>query len=116
MRSNLLKIISSFCVLLALTPADATQVPFQNVPLNQGISLQASYSFGNFSVIFCFDNSTDINSDISWPYKGAVHFSRVPVLLKTKSNFQGYFADSHGTITIKNTTKTQLEYSCVFGY
>lgn len=103
-------------LILVANQANALNVPFQNVPLSRGFTLQASYAFGKFSMIFCFDNATNINSSISWPLKGSIRFSQIPVLLKNKGNFQGFFADSRGTISITNTTNTNLKYSCVFGY
>jgi hypothetical protein len=91
-------------------------VPFQNVVLNQGATLISGYSFGPYSVIFCYTNGSQTTGNIVWPYHGKRKNGSLPISLVTNGNFQGEFADPNGTIIIQNTAGTPVVVSCQYGF
>src|SRR5437016_8583107 len=111
-----LLVISFSTISIVTAQPNTLTVPFQNLYLAPNQSINAADTIGDHRMIFCFANNTENAGSVSWPYKGTRPASHLPVLLKTDSHLEGQFADNSGTITIQNTTSTQLETGCVFGY
>lgn len=78
--------------------------------------IEPQYSFGSHLIIFCYDNTLRDVAKITWPYKGVLQNSHLPVFLKTKASIEGKDADPNGVITIENTEKEKLIVSCEFGF
>ncbi len=119
MRKRLITIFFATALINSAYSVEAiklTSVPFQNVNLNAGQKVQASYSFGSQFVIFCFASNTDITGSITWPYQGRPQSSTLPVLLKISDRFEGQWADANGTIQITNTTGSPMQVGCLFAY
>ena len=91
-------------------------VPFDNLILNPNCFVQATYSFGNNAIIFCYTNLTQNAGQIAWPYNGTIQSGSLPIFLKTNPNFEGSFADPNGQIVIENDQPTPLLISCDFGF
>lgn len=112
--------ISLTCLLCCLSPCNAqlitAVVPFQNVFLNPNDVVQAGFSFGPHSQLFCFATNTQIVGIIHWPYQGNIQTGNLPIFLKTNPIFSGSFTDPNGGLTIQNTTNQLLQVGCLFGY
>ena len=90
-------------------------VPFQNLVLPPNCTVHANYSFGQNSIIFCYENSLQNVGGISWTYKGVCTAQQViPIFLKTQSNIQGSFADANGSLSIQNNLSVPMTLSCQF--
>lgn len=105
-------------------------VPFASIILPPGNSINASYAFnnsaGNFSMIWCFENTFQIDPPaalMQWTFQGqlfppsineALPLSQTPLVIN--SNFQGFPADPVGSIIIHNSSGIPLVVSCQFGY
>lgn len=109
-------------LLLFVLPAYATatlapkNIPFNNFTLKPNHTIQVHYSFGIHEEIFCYADSTEQVGRLFWPFKGKTYSHIMPVLLKTKSDFNGKRADPTGTIKIENHTAQPIVTSCVFGF
>jgi hypothetical protein len=90
--------------------------PFENITLHPNETLQSNYAFGNFSLMFCFENTLQDVGVITWPLRGKRLSSHLPVFLKTKEIFDGNFADANGVITIHNNQNINLIVSCLLAY
>lgn len=89
-------------------------VPFLNLRLDPGATLAASYSFGRYPIIFCYENTASFVGVMTWPYQGRLESTFLPVQLKLNKNFQGNFADPSGTISITNNVSRALIVSCQY--
>ena len=110
------KIIQCLLLFSIATNAIATSVPFTNFQLAKNATMSASYSFGNHLQIICYEPSLQTIGSTTWPYQGNINSSPLPLLLKTKKDISGNFADPSGTITITNTTKNKIYVACEFGF
>lgn len=98
----------------AKTNIVTTTVPFQNVFLNPNDTLQASFSFGINTQLFCFDNSLQTLGIFTWPYQGATQTSTLPIFLTLNPAYQGSLTDPNGTLTITNNLNVTLQLSCIY--
>lgn len=115
------RIIAYISMIISIPICQATTttmltVPFQNVFLTPNAQIQASFSFGVQSLLFCFATNTQIVGVITWPFNGSIQTGSLPIFLKTNARFQGQFTDPIGVLTIKNNTKQLLQVGCLFGY
>lgn len=91
-----------------------TSVPFQNVQLNQGDTLIASFSFGIQKQIFCYDNFFQNVGVVTWPFQGQPNNGILPIFLTTQPGvIQGSGIDANGNFAIFNNTST-LFLNCQF--
>lgn len=93
-----------------------TSVPFENISLVPNQIIKANYAFGPHAIIFCFENTLQTIGNITWPFNNQIRSASLPVTLVTNSNFDGFFANVNGVITITNTSKAPIIVSCDFGY
>lgn len=96
--------------------APLQRVPFQNLNLGPNCSVQANYSFGANSIIFCYSNSLQSTGTVAWTYKRRPASGTLPINLVTNSNFEGSLADPSGMLTILNNLPTTSIISCQFAY
>jgi len=94
----------------------ALAVPFGNIQLNPNQTIQATYAFGSDPIIFCYENNLQSVGIVHWPFNAVQQTSTLSVSLKTNANFEGFFADPTGTITITNNQTIPLIVNCVFGF
>jgi hypothetical protein len=107
--------ILTFLLCSSLCARPLLTVPFRNVRLDPGATLAASYSFGKYPIIFCYENTASYVGVMTWPYQGQLESTFLPVQLKLNKNFQGNFADPSGTISITNNVSRFLIVSCQYG-
>ena len=91
-------------------------VPFQNVVVNPNCTLISAYSFGTYQEIFCYVSTAQSSCSMTWPYHGQRFSSALPLVLSIDPQFQGFFADPSGVITVLNNQTTPVFISCLFGY
>ncbi len=91
-------------------------IPFQNISLFPNCSIQSNFSFGNFSQMFCFTNSSQTLGVISWPSPTGPASGNLPIELSTNPVFSGSPINTSGTITILNNTPVTITVSCVYTY
>lgn len=115
------RVILFFCVFIMATVVQAETkvlnitVPFQNILLNPGGTLLANYSFGNFSVMFCFANDGLSVLSVGYTFQGVPKSISFPVFFKTKAIFDGTFADPNGLLAITNSPNNGVAIvNCVF--
>lgn len=110
---------------LAMAANIYTTVPFENLPLVPNNVIAASYQFGNFSVIYCYENTFQFIGGMQWNYNGSTFSGTLSQISLVKPNppapFEGAVVDPAGTITITNTAQnnpgnTPLVVSCQFAY
>lgn len=89
-------------------------VPFQNFLLGVNGTIEATFDFGPHPFIFCFENNLQTVGIVTWPFKGVINRSTLPITLVTNGNFDGQFSDPTGTITVTNNTAITLVVSCIF--
>ena len=116
MRLKIINLMQVFIASIVTTHAFAYTVPFNNVILNPNAILSAGYSFGNNAIIFCYTPDLATTGIITWPYKGITQSGSLPMSLTNNSNATGQFADSQGSITIKNTLNSTIIVSCNFAF
>jgi hypothetical protein len=115
---QLVKLTTLLCILFTtILPASAHSVvnltvPFTNFFLNPNGVIQANFSFGPFSTIFCYENNLQTIGIITWPFQGQRFTSTLPIFLKTQASAQGSFSDPNGTLTITNNQTFTLVVSC----
>ena len=93
-----------------------TSVPFDNISLTPGSTIEASYNFGQFPIIFCYENNLQTVGIVIWPFQGSLFTSTLPITFVTNTEFQGDLADPTGTIAIFNNQTTTLLVSCDFAF
>ncbi len=115
-----------FIILIACLPVRnawcviQTVVPFQNITLQSGDYIFASYVFGSFPVIYCFDNNVQFDPPVAtmqWPLGGVMqtnYLSKFPLVIN--NNFSGLAADPAGLIIIQNFSATQLVVNCQYAF
>lgn len=91
-------------------------VPFQNITLAPNQNMLATYSFGGYSVIFCYTNITSNAGSIAWTYQGRAKSTVLPAYLITNIIYSGELADANGTIQITNNQSVNLFVSCQFAF
>lgn len=91
-------------------------VPFSNIVLGANKSISASYSFGQYPMIFCFTNNMSSVSTLVWPFRGRMYSGQMPVTLITNGNYQGQFADANGTVTVQNNQSSPMVVSCNYAF
>lgn len=107
-------IILLLCTQFSFAAVFPVHFPFQNINLNPNDTLVSDYSFGPYSLIFCFENTTAQNVGIfTWPFHGVQQSSTLPVYLKTSAIFEGNFADPNGRITLTNNQSFTMIVSCL---
>jgi hypothetical protein len=100
------------CIIFAMKNVVKMVVPFENIPMPPGAVIQASYAFGTYPMIFCYENNLQSIGLVQWPYNGQISSSTLSVTLVVSSQFQGQFADPSGVISVTNTTSIPLIVSC----
>lgn len=91
-----------------------TTVPFQNISLNPTDAIVATFSFGQQSQLFCFDNTLQTEGVINWPYHSQPQSSSLPIFLTLNPQFQGSLTDPNGTLTVYNNTGITLQENCIY--
>lgn len=98
-------------------------VPFQNVSLNPQDTLQATFAFGNFHQMMCYE-SFGQTFRITWPYQGTL--TTLPnqsapnppssIFLSTSATFTGLPIDNSGTnnLSFTNTQNITISLNCYF--
>jgi hypothetical protein len=114
-------VITLFIFVLSTLPVHAhepifTSVPFQNIILNPGQTINSSFAFGANPIIFCYENNQQSIGVVTWPYKGRIYSSTLSVSLVTNGQYQGNFADPSGNISVTNNQNYQLVVNCVYGF
>lgn len=111
------KMAYTFIVTCTISPAFAIyNVPFENINLNPNQSLQATYTFGERPIIFCYENNQQTVGIMSWTYKGVAKTSTLSTPLITNGNYEGFYANASGLITITNNQSYALIVSCLYGF
>jgi len=93
-------------------------VPFANITLPPNNVIEAAYSFGDTPAIYCFENTFQMIGLMQWPYQGTINTATLSEnsLTTNTAIFQGFPADTNGTITIINNTNITLVVSCQFAF
>lgn len=113
------RMILGMLIFLTLAPVQAATVyniPFQNVILNPNATIQGNYTFGNYPIIFCYENNLRSVGIFKWTYQKQTYTSTLSVPIVTNKNFGEWLADSSGKITIQNNQSFALLISCVYGF
>jgi hypothetical protein len=112
------KILTLIALIFFILPETnfALSVGFENLRINPNKTKIASYSFGNYAEIFCYEANETTTGNIQWTYQGQVKNSSIPILLTTNSQFEGEFADANGNLKITNTSSFPVVISCIFAF
>lgn len=114
------KIFAVLTVMLASFNVYAIQtiyatVPFSNIRLQPNQYIEANYSFGAFSVIYCYENNLKSVGVLAWPLNGKVNFATLSTFpLVKNTRYQGDLADLSGIIGITNNTSGALIVNCLY--
>lgn len=98
-------------------PTNPIRVPFTNFSLNKKCLIFADYAFGSTNkVLFCYPNAATTDGVLYWHYLGDTFVGAMPIQLTVSSKYQGYLADSTGTLQIINNTTSTITVNCLFAF
>lgn len=115
--SMLLYMTCPICAYSLGCPTSPISVPFTNFNLNNKCSVSASYTFGSINkILFCYVDAAINAGVVNWPYNGNIFSAAMPLQLTISSKYQGYLADSSGTIQVINNTNSAISINCLFAF
>lgn len=98
-------------------PTNPISVPFSNVTLNKNCSVLANYSFGSINkMLFCYSGAANTAGVLYWPYLGVSNSGKMPIVLTVSSKYQGFLADSSGTLNVINNTNASISVNCTYAF